>query len=259
SSKISKTQQYRKVMKPMLERKRRARINKCLDQLKDLIIECMKEDDEHILKLEKADILEHTVEYLHKIKANEKQNNILKQTKTDNKENIKESFRNGYIYAANEISKILATTRGVDTKFGIQLMSHLGYKLNSLTIPTTTPTSTITASATTSNINQLELSSGHQKSYYYNQQKPQESYRQQRSFSPISINTSALSPVSSGYHSNLSSPTLSEDSLSSSSKLVDYNSQYSYNTTKNNFSMNTNYNNSNFNNNCNKENVWRPW
>jgi len=33
---MSKTYQYRKVMKPMLERKRRARINKCLDELKDI-------------------------------------------------------------------------------------------------------------------------------------------------------------------------------------------------------------------------------
>lgn len=31
---MSRTLQYRKVMKPLLERKRRARINKCLDDLK---------------------------------------------------------------------------------------------------------------------------------------------------------------------------------------------------------------------------------
>lgn len=36
-SALSKTYQYRKIMKPMLERKRRARINRCLDELKDLI------------------------------------------------------------------------------------------------------------------------------------------------------------------------------------------------------------------------------
>ena len=34
---MSRTNQYRKVMKPMLERKRRARINKCLDEIKDII------------------------------------------------------------------------------------------------------------------------------------------------------------------------------------------------------------------------------
>lgn len=34
---VSRTYQYRKVMKPMLERKRRARINRCLDELKELM------------------------------------------------------------------------------------------------------------------------------------------------------------------------------------------------------------------------------
>ena len=34
---MSRTFQYRKVMKPLLERKRRARINACLDELKDIM------------------------------------------------------------------------------------------------------------------------------------------------------------------------------------------------------------------------------
>ena len=34
---VSRTFQYRKYMKPMLERKRRARINRCLDELKELM------------------------------------------------------------------------------------------------------------------------------------------------------------------------------------------------------------------------------
>lgn len=34
---VSRTYQYRKVMKPLLERKRRARINRCLDELKELM------------------------------------------------------------------------------------------------------------------------------------------------------------------------------------------------------------------------------
>lgn len=36
-SPLSKTYQYRKQIKPLLERKRRARINRCLDELKELI------------------------------------------------------------------------------------------------------------------------------------------------------------------------------------------------------------------------------
>merc|ERR1712130_771315 len=35
---MSKTHNYRKVVKPLIERKRRARINSCLDELKDLMV-----------------------------------------------------------------------------------------------------------------------------------------------------------------------------------------------------------------------------
>jgi len=36
---MSRTQQYRKVLKPLLERKRRARINRCVEDLKNLLME----------------------------------------------------------------------------------------------------------------------------------------------------------------------------------------------------------------------------
>ena len=40
-------------MKPLLERKRRARINKCLDNLKDLMVTALQSEGESITKLEK--------------------------------------------------------------------------------------------------------------------------------------------------------------------------------------------------------------
>lgn len=39
---VSRTFQYRKYMKPMLERKRRARINRCLDELKELMTSALQ-------------------------------------------------------------------------------------------------------------------------------------------------------------------------------------------------------------------------
>ncbi|KAL7745146.1 hypothetical protein ACLKA6_008203 [Drosophila palustris] len=63
---VSRSYQYRKVMKPLLERKRRARINNCLDELKQLIMEVVQLEEEAIAKLEKADILELTVHHLHR-------------------------------------------------------------------------------------------------------------------------------------------------------------------------------------------------
>ena len=54
---VSKTQQYKKITKPLLERKRRARMNRCYDDLKDIMTGCLHSEGENISKLEKADIL----------------------------------------------------------------------------------------------------------------------------------------------------------------------------------------------------------
>ncbi|XP_014085495.2 enhancer of split mbeta protein [Bactrocera oleae] len=134
---MSKTYQYRKVMKPMLERKRRARINKCLDELKDIMVECLTQEGEHITRLEKADILELTVEHMKKLRA-QKQLRLGSGTGAgavqDAKLTIAESFRAGYVHAANEVSKTLAALPGVNVDLGTQLMSQLGHRLNYLQV-----------------------------------------------------------------------------------------------------------------------------
>lgn len=117
---MSKTQQYRKVVKPMLERQRRARINKSLDELKGLIMESMQQEGEHIVKMEKTDILEMTVNYLRKVK---KSSAVSEQ----------ESFRRGYINAANEVSRTLAFLPQMDISIGKKIMTHLGHQLNQMT------------------------------------------------------------------------------------------------------------------------------
>lgn len=128
----SKTYQYRKVMKPLLERKRRARINKCLDDLKDLMAECVAQTGD--AKFEKADILEVTVEYLRKLKQTKAANNNTNASATEH------SFRAGYIRAANEVSRALAALPKVDVAFGTTLMTHLGMRLNQLEQPMEQPT-----------------------------------------------------------------------------------------------------------------------
>ncbi|XP_017101740.2 enhancer of split m7 protein [Drosophila bipectinata] len=119
---MSKTYQYRKVMKPLLERKRRARINKCLDELKDLMAECVSQTGD--AKFEKADILEVTVQHLRKLKQAK-----LQQPQPE------QSFRAGYIRAANEVSRALASLPKVNVAFGTTLMTHLGMRLNQLEQP----------------------------------------------------------------------------------------------------------------------------
>lgn len=120
---MSRTDQYRKVMKPLLERKRRARINTCLDELKDLMVYALQSEGESISKLEKADVLELTVRHLRKLKR--------QQMLAMNPGLDLDRFHAGYTTCATEVSKCLAST-GVDISVGSKLMSHLGHKLNTI-------------------------------------------------------------------------------------------------------------------------------
>merc|ERR1712130_769205 len=120
---MSRTNQYRKIVKPMLERKRRARINACLDELKDLMVFAMQTEGESISKLEKADVLELTVKHLRKLKR--------QQMLALNPALDMDRFHAGYTTCATVVSRTLAST-GVDISIGSRLMSHLGHKLNNI-------------------------------------------------------------------------------------------------------------------------------
>merc|ERR1712150_372692 len=120
---MSKTHGYRKVVKPLIERKRRARINNCLDELKDLMVFALQTEGESISKLEKADVLELTVKHLRKLKR--------QQMLAVNPSLDMDRFRAGYTQCATEVSRCLAST-GVDVTIGSRLMGHLGNKLNTI-------------------------------------------------------------------------------------------------------------------------------
>lgn len=122
---VSRTYQYRKVMKPMLERKRRARINRCLDELKELMVTALQSEGENVSKLEKADILELTVRHLHKLRRQQRLQHANPVIQEDR-------FRAGFTHAANEVSRVLASIPGVDITLGTKLMTHLGMSLNSM-------------------------------------------------------------------------------------------------------------------------------
>ena len=119
---MSRTHQYRKVMKPLLERKRRARINKYLDEMKDIMMATFEAEGESVNKLEKADILQLTVCHLQKLKRQQmlRLNPALEEDR----------FRSGYTACANDVSKFLSTVPGVSLHFGTGLMSHLGSSLS---------------------------------------------------------------------------------------------------------------------------------
>ncbi|XP_004931724.1 enhancer of split mbeta protein [Bombyx mori] len=125
---VSRTYQYRKVMKPMLERKRRARINRCLDELKDLMVTALQAEGENVSKLEKADILELTVRHLHNLKQRG-------QLVVKPEMSYTERFRAGFTQCATEVSQFIANATlaanamqrqgPVDPQAGARLLQHL--------------------------------------------------------------------------------------------------------------------------------------
>ena len=121
---MSRTHQYRKVMKPLLERKRRARINKCLDDLKDIMVFALQSEGESITKLEKADVLELTVRHLQKLK---RQQQLQANPALD-----VDRYNSGFTACASEVSRFLSAVPGMDVTYGNGLMTHLGSKIRDL-------------------------------------------------------------------------------------------------------------------------------
>jgi len=114
---MSRTHQYRHMIKPLLERKRRARINKCLDELKDLMVSALQKDGESITKLEKADVLELTVRHLRKLKSH---GALGLRPSSSNR------YLSGYSYCSAEISKYIASgASGLDANVSGRLLHHL--------------------------------------------------------------------------------------------------------------------------------------
>ncbi|XP_066838266.1 transcription factor HES-2 [Anser cygnoides] len=86
----------RKTLKPLLEKRRRARINESLSQLKALILPLVGKDSSRYSKLEKADILEMTVQFLKEVPA------------APSAPEPSESFRAGYRACLARLGALLA-------------------------------------------------------------------------------------------------------------------------------------------------------
>ena len=110
---MSRTHQYRKVMKPLLERKRRARMNKSLDALKDLMVNVLQKEGESITKLEKAEILELTVKHIQKLR---KENALEVRPSAAARNAYDGRFKAGFEHCAKEVSKFMTEVSGVDVR-----------------------------------------------------------------------------------------------------------------------------------------------
>ncbi|CAL1262147.1 unnamed protein product, partial [Larinioides sclopetarius] len=91
----------KKASKPLIEKRRRARINHSLAQLKTLVIDSKTESTRQT-KLEKADILEMTVQHLKEIKRQQ-----TAVTSLDIR-NTKKKFEIGYLECARQVELFLS-------------------------------------------------------------------------------------------------------------------------------------------------------
>ncbi|NWZ65251.1 HES6 protein, partial [Acrocephalus arundinaceus] len=114
--KVASTKEERKLRKPLIERKRRERINNCLDQLKETVVGAFHLDQS---KLEKADILEMTVKHLQNIQSS--------KMMADSKVGLEaqQRYSTGYIQCMHEVHNLLLTCEWMDKTLGARLLNHL--------------------------------------------------------------------------------------------------------------------------------------
>ncbi|KAK3913309.1 Protein deadpan, partial [Frankliniella fusca] len=105
--------------KPIMEKRRRARINHCLNELKSLILDAMKKDPARHSKLEKADILEMTVKHLQNVQRQQLSQAVSTDPHTLHK------FKAGFSECATEVSRYVSRMDGVEPAVRQRLVAHL--------------------------------------------------------------------------------------------------------------------------------------
>ncbi|XP_029964339.1 transcription cofactor HES-6-like [Salarias fasciatus] len=104
----------RKIRKPLVEKKRRARINESLLELRSLL-----SDTDFHSKMENAEVLEMTVKKVEDILKNRNQ-----ETDTLNRE-ASERFAAGYIQCMHEVHMFVSSCPGIDATVAAELLNHL--------------------------------------------------------------------------------------------------------------------------------------
>ena len=109
-----------------MEKKRRARINNSLNELKVLILDALNKDPSRHSKLEKADILEMTVRHLQKLQRQQVATTIV------NDASVLDKYRAGFSECATEVNRYMGNMDGVDQALRQRILSHLNHCVNSL-------------------------------------------------------------------------------------------------------------------------------
>nr|XP_019602236.1 PREDICTED: transcription factor HES-2 [Rhinolophus sinicus] len=108
--------ELRKSLKPLLEKRRRARINESLRQLKGLILPLLGRESSRYSKLEKADILEMTVRFLQELPASCCPGTA--PTPSD-------SYREGYRACLARLIRVVPACRVLEPAVSARLLEHL--------------------------------------------------------------------------------------------------------------------------------------
>ena len=131
---VSRSDQYKRVMKPLLERKRRARINRCLDELRDLLVTVLQSEGEAVTRLEKADILELTVRHVRRLSQIRRLALPSPGAKQQQDREDVAKFQQGFVAAAHQVQNFLLTTP-LEPSVSSRLLSHLTNYATSITPP----------------------------------------------------------------------------------------------------------------------------
>nr|KAG5692971.1 hypothetical protein BaRGS_032403 [Batillaria attramentaria] len=119
SDRVSTTgSESRKSSKPIMEKRRRARINASLAELKSLLLEVIKKEGARHSKMEKADILEMAVKHLRQIQRQQ-------YTAGGNDPTLSDKYRLGFNECAQEVSRYLGASDDDDAELRARLLNHL--------------------------------------------------------------------------------------------------------------------------------------
>ncbi|XP_020022262.1 transcription factor HES-2 [Castor canadensis] len=116
--------ELRKSLKPLLEKRRRARINESLSQLKGLILPLLGKENSRYSKLEKADILEMTVRFLKELPVS---------TCLATAPAPLDSYREGYRACLARLARVLPACCVLEPAVSARLLEHLRRRAASAT------------------------------------------------------------------------------------------------------------------------------
>ena len=113
---LSRTNKYRKIIKPQLEKRRRDKQNAFIDQMRDIMFVTPR-DKEQASKMEKTKVLEMGVSFM---RHHQHQNMLGRNPAVE-----MEKFREGFSLCAASVNRCLASA-GVDIATRSKVMSLLG-------------------------------------------------------------------------------------------------------------------------------------